>query len=300
MTGSARFDPEKVGAGVGRRGNGGNLDGPPMKKARAKFRDVRPFVLMRSNVVLYEGPSVFTGNPIMVIATRHTSNRAIGPMIQFWIVPATSPRLAVKSGRDEDVCGDCKYRRHAGDDRGKGRGCFVEWWRAPENIWQAREQAEDMTPGFFAACYPGRQFRISGYGDPVAVPLPVWEPLIKVAGGWTAHTHAWHRPEAEPFRAWCMASVDTLDEQTAAAHLGWRTYRVRAYGGTVLPHEAICPKTEEGGYRATCATCSLCRGNARPAANIVCAAHGPNAGNAIRIITRASQPQEQPCQEPRR
>jgi len=291
MTAHRRTD--SAAASVGRPGNGGNLSGPPpMKKSREKFRNVRPFVLMRSNVVIYEGPSVFTGNPILVIATRHTSNRAIGPMIQFWVLPAISPLEAVKIGRDADVCGECKYR-NGGHGQTKGRGCFVEWWRSPENIWQAREQAEDMTPAFFAACYPGKQYRITGYGDPVAVPLEVWAPLIKVAGGWTAHTHAWWRPEAEPFRAWCMASVDTLDEQTAAAHMGWRTYRVRAFGGTVLKDEAICPKTEEGGYRATCATCSLCRGQARPAANIVCAAHGPNARNAIRIITRETHQQQE-------
>lgn len=250
-------------------------------------REMRPFKLMPFNAVIYEGPSMLNGDPIFVIATARTSNREIGPMIQFWIVPAISPLEAVKTGADAAVCGDCKYR-NGGNGQTKGRGCFVEWWRSPENIWQARESAEDMTPAFFAACYPGRQFRISGYGDPLAAPLSVWDPLLRVAAGWTAHTHQWHRPEAEPLRAWCMASVDTMEEQHAAAAMGWRTYRVREFGGYVAPDETICPKSAEANHRATCATCSLCRGAARPARHVVVAAHGPNAGNALRIISRAS------------
>jgi hypothetical protein len=228
-----------------------------------------------SNLVLYDGPSRLNGERILVIATAQNGNRKIGSMLQFWIVPAISPIAAVKSGKDDAVCGDCKMR---GDGRGRERSCYVEWWRAVENIWQNwnKGKARPMAPLEFATTYPGLQLRIGAYGDPVAVPLDVWEVLLSSAAGWTAYTHQWLQAPTG-FQGWCMASVDSVEEQASAAALGWRTYRDRLEGEAALDSEAVCPASAEGGHKALCADCSLCRGLSRPAKHVTIVAHGGGA-----------------------
>lgn len=231
---------------------------------------------LRRNVVFYEGPSMLTSDPIMAIATAQNGNRKIGHMLQLWIVPAISPIEAVRSGADAAVCGNCKLR---GDGHGQQRTCYVEYWRAVENIWQSQQKADRtdrLTVDEFAPMVAGLQLRIGAYGDPVAVPPRVWLPLLAVAGGWTAYTHQWLRAD-DLFKSWCMASVDTVHEQRQAIALGWRTFRVRGSTEPVLGHEVICPASEEGGHRAVCASCSLCRGAARQAKHVVIAAHGNGA-----------------------
>lgn len=230
------------------------------------------------NVIVYDGPSRLTGAPILVVAGAQNGNRKIGPMLQLWILPAESPIEAVRTGRDDAVCGDCKLRGDGTAHQGAGRSCYVEWWRAPENIWQSAQKADRtarLSPAAFGDLVAGLQLRIGAYGDPVAVPLSVWTPMLVTAAGWTAYTHAWRRPDASAYRAFCMASVDTVEEQRAAAASGWRTFRVRASADdSVGPDEVMCPASDEAGHRAVCAACSLCRDQARPARSVAIIAHG--------------------------
>lgn len=225
------------------------------------------------NIVLYDGPSQLTGDPILVIATAKNGNRKIGRMLQLWILPAGSPLAALRSGADASVCGDCKWR---GDGHGQGRACYV-WSPGVDNIWQARAKARRLEPAAFAEAYPGLQLRIGAYGDPVAVPIDVWLPLLITASGWTAYTHQWRRPMASPYRSWCMASVDTADEQREATCLGWRTFRVRLADERVRDDEVSCPASQEGGHKALCAQCELCRGRAARAKHVAIVAHGSSA-----------------------
>lgn len=225
----------------------------------------------RRNILLYDGPSRLTGARILVIATAQNGNRKIGHMLQFWIVPAISPIAAVRSGADDAVCGDC---RHRGDGHGGERSCYVEWWRSVENIWQARAKTIELSPRKFAQRHAGLQLRIGAYGDPVAVPIDVWEPLLTTAVGWTAYTHQWRLPMARWFRPWCMASVDTAAEQHEAALAGWRTFRVRGPADDLRGDEVACPASAEAGHRTVCASCELCRGAARQAKHVAIVAHG--------------------------
>ena len=237
------------------------------------WAETRALHLLPRNVIIWEGPSELTGDPIFVIASGKTRNRKIGAMVQLWILPEMDVIEAVQTGADRAICGDCVHR---GDGKGRQRACYVDWWRSPENIHQYRHRADHLSPQAFAAKHAGKQFRIGAYGDPAAVPLGVWEPLIETAGGWTAYTHQW-RTVSAGFRAWCMASVDTEAEQREAETLGWRTFRTRFWTGAILPNEVTCPASEEGGHKAVCATCSLCRGAARPAKHVVIVAHGSGA-----------------------
>lgn len=227
------------------------------------------------NVLLYDGPSQLTGARILVIATAQNGNRKIGHMLQLWILPAISPIAAVRSGADEAVCGDCKLR---GDGVATKRTCYVEYWRSVENIWQARAKAEPMTPQAFAVRYPSLQLRIGAYGDPVAVPVRIWRYLLSTSDGFTAYTHAWRRPQAQPYQDFCMASVDTPIEQAEAAAAGWRTFRVRSGSESLLGDEVACPASEEGGHRTVCASCELCQGARRTRVkNVAIIVHGRNA-----------------------
>lgn len=226
------------------------------------------------NVVFYDGPSELTGERILAIATASNGNRKIGHMLQLWIIPSISPIEAVRNGRDEDVCGDCKLR----GDHGVNRACYVEYFRSVENIWQSAQKPDNtarMTAEAFAGLVAGLQLRIGAFGDPVAIPMAAWMPLLVTAGGWTSYTHAWRRREAQAYRAFCMASVDTLEEQREAQALGWRTFRIRTSDLDALDAgEVMCPASDEAGHKVTCDRCSLCRGQARPAKSIAIIVHG--------------------------
>lgn len=222
------------------------------------------------NVVFYEGPSQLNGERILGVVTHKSTNPKIGRMVQAWIIPATSPIAAVKSGADAAVCGDCKLR----GQNWKGRSCYV-WMPGVDNIWQSIQKADrtdHLTPAQLASRVDGLQLRIGAYGDPVAVPLDVWQPLLAVAGGWTAYTHQHRSPKAEGFKSWCMASVDSVEEQREASERGWRTFRVRPEGGPFSVREIICPHEQD--EHVQCANCSLCRGAARAAKHIVVTVHG--------------------------
>lgn len=232
------------------------------------------------NVVVYDGPSRLTGDPILVVATAQNGNRKIGRMLQFWIIPATSPLAALRTGSDRSVCGDCRLR---GDGTGRGRVCYV-WSPGVENIWQSAQKparTDRMSAADFAPRVAGLQLRIAAYGDPTAAPFDaVWRPLLAVAGGWTAYTHQWRRDDLTVgYREWCMASVDSAAEQAEAVARGWRTFRVRTVDGELRDavslargREIICP--HERDETVKCAACELCRGASRPARNIVVTVHG--------------------------
>ena len=65
-------------------------------------------------VVLYEGPSLLDGQPIVVIATglaRLSANPKTGDMVQTWVLCRdVDPFAAIHNGQDVSVCGDCPLR----------------------------------------------------------------------------------------------------------------------------------------------------------------------------------------------
>ena len=75
--------------------------------------------------VIYEGPSLIDGAPIVVIATglvRKSRNPKTGWMIQTWIMRADiAPNIALRKRLDRSVCGDCSFA--------SGNGCpsSVAW-----------------------------------------------------------------------------------------------------------------------------------------------------------------------------
>lgn len=239
---------------------------------------------MTFGAVFYRGPSLLTGDPIVGILTGldgESMNSKTGAMVQAWVIRQdVAPMDAVRAGTDDAICGDCALRGEGGRDR----KCYVVPWLAPMNVYRFMTSGA----GYVDASWPdlhalieGRHVRICAYGDPAAVPFEIWRTLLVTAAGHTAYSHQWRRCD-QRLRTIAMASVDTEAEFWEAREAGWRTFRVRAGGDALIrsgfgsPLEVVCPASDEGDHRTTCARCSLCRGQAVPARSVAIFPHGHN------------------------
>jgi hypothetical protein len=251
-----------------------------MVKAATRGRTVYPVTRHFShNLVFYRGPSALTGEPILGIAGKATSNPKTGGVVQIWIVRGDiSPIEAVKTGGDAAICGNC---RHRGDGLGNQRSCYVEYFRAPFNMWRGLPNTQqDVTPAELSARLAGKHVRLAAYGDPAALPFEVFEILLSRVSGWTSYTHQWRTCD-ERFRRICMASVDSPEEFEEAQRRGWRTFRVRRADQPVGQSEVICPASNEAGHVAQCVSCRLCCGTERQAKSVAIIAHGSNATHFV-------------------
>jgi hypothetical protein len=237
--------------------------------------------------VIYSGPSMIDGKPIVCIAIVKSSNIKTGDLIQTYIIRSDiSPLDASRNGSDESVCGTCVHRGLAHDGtNGKrtanGRTCYVNLGQGPTIVYKA----------FQRGVYPvasteevkrlavGRMVRLGTYGDSVAVPSRVWNDLLSGAQGHTGYTH---QHDAEPDYHYLMASADTASEALKFHTDKVRTFRVipvsdwSANGkASLLQNEALCPASKEAGYKSTCDKCKLCAGSSLKAAkSIAIVAHG--------------------------
>jgi len=220
----------------------------------------------KSSGIIYRGPSLIDGAPIVVIATYSDANSKTGTMVQTYILRADmDPRDASKTGADVSICGDCPHRGTPTADparkQAKGRTCYVTLGHGVLITYRAFLRgvyADAQTRDGRRALGRGRMVRIGTYGDPGAVPGFVWDDLIADAQGWTAYTHrtGW-RPEL------AMQSADTLAQAQAHWQDGRRTFRVVLDLGEIQhAQEVLCPASKEAGRRTTCAACKLCAGTA--------------------------------------
>ena len=216
-------------------------------------------------IILYSGPSVIDGQPIVVIATLKSNNRKTGDMIQIWIIREDiDPVLAITLGEDSSICGDCVHR---GDDD-RPRTCYVNVGQAPLAVYRAYKRG--VYKRGTMADLPDRPVRMGAYGDPCAVPWEVWEGITdrKV---WTGYTHQWRQPFAAPFRDVLMASCDSVADMAEAAANGWRAFLVTPANADRPDGTITCPSETHG---TQCADCGLCKGAAIPnAPNISIPAH---------------------------
>lgn len=183
-------------------------------------------------MILYDGPSLLTGEPIVAIATVD-GNPKIGEMLCTWILlQARPPEEAIFDGGDQSICGTCKYRaqwEQSEDGTGfnpRTRTCYVRLTKdgsdgnppadektPPSEIWQRWKAGKydfPMTDPAYADWtlaleeqgvplqYVGKHpVRIGSYGDPAAVPTYIWRELVCHAVNWTGYTHMW-KPEPCP------------------------------------------------------------------------------------------------------
>jgi len=231
--------------------------------------------------VLYWGPSLIDGAPIVAIAIYTDSNPKTGAIVQTYILRAdVSPMAANKSGADVSICGACPLKGRPTQDPARklaeGRACYVRIEQGPETVWKAwRHGVYSHAHGAddIAAQGAGRMVRLGTYGDPGAVPLPVWQALVSRATGWTGYTH---NATSQNLFDLAMASVESLEAARAAWSAGIRTFRViRNVAQMDTAREVLCPASNEAGKRTTCAECRLCAGKApRSAKSIAIVAHG--------------------------
>ena len=219
---------------------------------------------MKSGII-YKGPSLLDGKPIVAIATWSKRNTKTGAVVQTYILRSDiNPLEASKTGEDYSICGDCTMRGEVNDDpkrkQAKGRRCYVNLGQGVLIVYKsflrgvyamANTKAGRNTLG------RDRFVRVGTYGDPAAVPAFVWEQLLLEASTFTAYSHqsGW-RPDI------AMQSADNKAQAVAHWTAGRRTFRVIADLGQLdKAKETLCPASKEAGRRVQCTACKLCKGS---------------------------------------
>lgn len=226
-----------------------------------------------AGVILYEGPSMIDGAPIVVIANRidtASNNGKTGAMVQTFIMRQDiAPHDALKTGDDSSICGDCTHRP------ANGGSCYVRVFQAPLSTWKAYKRGRylKITPAQSTALFADRFFRLGTYGDPAAAPFQIWRAATLKTRGHNGYTHQWRAFSA--FKTLCMASADSVDEAAQAQAMGWRTFRVKK-SHEAINNEVTCPASKEAGAKTSCVDCRACGGtSAKARASIVINDHGP-------------------------
>lgn len=228
------------------------------------------------NLIVWEGPSPWNGQPIVAILTglaRPSQNSKTGKMVQLWILHADlHPLEALASGDDEAICGDCPLR----GVRGKQRTCYVDVGKAPSSTWRAYKRGSHVrvSPHTAARLLEGRRVRLGAYGDPTMLPIDVVETLISKADGWTGYTHQWANCDQQ-WRNMLMASADSVNLRRIARELGWRSFVL----ANNRPDGAfLCPSVASGRQCFDCLACGGTRfGAVAEAQDVYIPAHGPGA-----------------------
>lgn len=250
--------------------------------SRATLRTPAPSPDTRGGVVVYDGPSMIDGAPILGILTRNSSNVKTGEMDQLWIIRADmSPADASRGGDDVAICGGCPHRGRIVDGVLQGRSCYVTLFQGPRavfdawarGVYRAADSLDDIrTAG------AGRKVRLGAYGDPAALPAPIVRALVSRAAGWTGYTHQWKSARlGGQLRDILQASCDTLQDLQRATAAGWATFTVLPTGAEVPIGAVECANSRTG---VTCAECMECDG--RSGQHIAIHAHGAGAGHVTR------------------
>ena len=213
------------------------------------------------HAIIYNGPSLLDGKPIVVIATYSKRNKKTGHVVQTYILRSDiNPLEASKTGADVSICGNCPMRGEPTTDPkrkiAKKRKCYVNLGQGVLIVFKSYKrgvykEGDPRTMG------RGRFVRVGTYGDPAAVPSEIWDELLAEAYTWTAYTHQkpW-RPDI------AMQSADSHAEAIAHWKAGRRTFRVIADLGDIdKTNEALCPASKEAGRRVQCTACKLCKGS---------------------------------------
>lgn len=241
--------------------------------------------------ILYEGPSVIDGQPIVVIVNKidGSDNAKTGAIVQSFIIRSDiAPTDALKSGADASVCGQCEHRpllaKHSA-----AAPCYVNVGRSVRAVYEAYKRGRYTRASVetIALALAGKSLRIGTYGDPAAAPVLVWQRVTRYVIARAGYSHQWNTPGFD-HAAWAplvMASADTVDQAARANLYGMRVFRV-SIGADRQPMETTCPASAEGGRKATCATCMLCGGTSKAARDIVIADHA--VGHRRRVIMMAA------------
>lgn len=200
--------------------------------------------------IVYEGPSMFDGSPIVGIVTLSSENIKTGPMHQLWILrsdvdPINSSKMAI----DGAICGDCPLRRSSGG------ACYVTLFHGPSGVFKSYHKGiyTKLDVSEFNV-FNGKVMRFGAYGDSAMLPREIVSALKDVVNDHTAYTHQFNRFD---MRDVAMASVESIEEKERLNELGWRTFRVITPNESLAKNEIICPNYTHG---TKCIDCGLCNG----------------------------------------
>ena len=245
--------------------------------------------MANKSYIIYDGPSLIDGQPIVAIAQVKSGNRKTGDMVQTWVLRSDiDPITASRTGADISICGDCPHKGKPSDKEtgwAKDRSCYVNLLFAPNGVYKAYKRGSyPIAQGHEAirAIGLGLGVRLGSYGDPQAVPEYIWRSLTSAAEFVTAYTHG-----ANTMPDMIMTSADNATQAESAWDRGERTFRViSALDKLMKGKEVLCPASDEAGNKATCASCKLCGGNSVKAKSIAIVAHGPNhvKNNAMGVV----------------
>lgn len=225
--------------------------------------------------ILYDGPSANDKKPIVVIATKNSKNDKTGDMWQTWIMRSDiEPHLAIKTGDDFSVCGNCPLRPSQYKANGLSKPCYVRTFHAPLAVFRAykRGNYKTISAGSFRKLLRGSAIRLGSYGDPGSLPYEFFKALGIGSGEFkhTAYTHAWLLPNFDPrLLEFCMVSIDPVSQESTHIPEG-RWFRVINDTSELQTNEIICPETTIG---IQCADCGLCAGSNHKAKNIAIVIH---------------------------
>lgn len=237
------------------------------------------------SAIIYRGPSMIDGAPIVVIATgldKASGNTKTGALVQTWILREdVSPTDAIHTGADGSICGACPHRGQIIDGKNTGRSCYVTVFQAPLSVFKAYKAGRypELDTTQARAALAGKRVRLGAYGDPAAVPFHIWRDILPDVDAITGYTHQWRLVSTPPeFAQFVMASCDSDQDRWDAKAMGYRTFRVRSSNEPLRPKEVLCPASQEAGYKSTCSACVACGGHGSKArADIAIIAHGSRA-----------------------
>ena len=136
-----------------------------------------------NGVILWEGASLIDGAPIVVIATgtrKASGNVKTGAMIQTFIIRSDiAPHIALRTGDDRSVCGDCPKRpltfkaRSAGD-----KPCYVDVAKSVRSVYACytRGNYPRVTPEEAAELFAGRKRDSAPMAIRAPHPMPCGRP----------------------------------------------------------------------------------------------------------------------------
>lgn len=239
---------------------------------------------MQKSAIIYKGPSLLDGSPIVVVAIDSARNTKTGRMIQTYIMRSDiDPRVANKTGADYAICGACPMRGESTNDpaakQAKNRACYVLLGQGPTIVWKGLERDYYPIADDIAAIGEKAMVRIGTYGDGAAVPDYIWRQLISKAKGFTGYSHQSKFKKSGFDPALYMVSAESYKQAQSAWRKGFRTFRVVTSPDSIdRSNEILCPASKEMGKRTQCADCGLCAGNTIKAKSIAIVAHGAGAG----------------------
>lgn len=248
--------------------------------------------MTNQSFVIYDGPSLIDGSPIVAIAKVKSNNKKTGAMTQTWILRSDiDPISASRTGADTAICGDCPHKGTPSDKAtgwATDRSCYVNLLFAPNGVYKAYKRGSyPVAQGHDAIRAIGflRGVRLGSYGDPCAVPNYIWDSLTSGAEYVTAYTHN----PVNPMPELIMTSADNAGQAQAAWDKGERTFRVISELDQVMKgKEILCPASEEArqasGKAVTCSACKLCGGNSVKAKSVAIVAHGASKRKAKEIV----------------